>query len=147
MLANGSPESNLFLPNSNFTYFRKKKSQKFVLLSVRDFRMGKTGRENKSKVSRKVSGSFEWVGGCRCGCVFLFEFAQFQGDMGTRGPELSLIRWHVCKMARCVSGIHFLACQKDGRIQDRVTTLARAPTSLRSHSPDAFVHNVGCNST
>lgn len=23
-----------------------------------------------------------------------------------------LIRWHVCKMARCVSGIHFHVCQK-----------------------------------
>lgn len=23
-----------------------------------------------------------------------------------------LIRWHVCKMARCVSGIHFHLCQK-----------------------------------
>lgn len=126
-----------FMPNSNFTYFRKKRrGGKFVLLSVRDFRCWRESKLGGRKIKAKSAGKFRrvrtpdsglrilWVGGrmSLCGCVF----AQFGGRRkakggGGGGQKLSLIRWHVCKMARCVSGIHFHACQKDGRKQDDTT--------------------------
>lgn len=67
----------------------------------------------------------------------------------------TLIRWHVCKMARCVSGIHFHVCQKSNESWAKLFEQGRAglllsPTLLLLLPPTwfaapfgAFVHIVG----
>lgn len=50
---------------------KKKNRKKFVLRFVFVIsRWGKRARKIKAKSAGKFLGSSEWLGGCRCGCMF-----------------------------------------------------------------------------
>lgn len=52
-------------------------------------------------------------------------------------PSSRLIRWHVCKMARCVSRIHFRVCQNEmGAKQNFLGCAFPCPTPPHAHHLD-----------
>lgn len=95
------------------------------------------------------------VGGCYWhppprSYLFLLLFLRSRSFLASTSLSLvsTLIRWHVCKMARCVSGIHFHVCQKSNESWAKLFEQGRAfalphtttpvrPSAFPPHPPDS----------